>query len=347
MKNVRLLLLNILFCILGSTSVSGSDIDRICLSACISENESLPEESAKLLYNKLQQIITANGFADNEYVYRFILTAKINILNKDIVTGPPQRISQTLEITFYIGDIDSDKAFQSMSMEITGIGTSVNKSFINAIKQIKPCSAQFAQFMSKGKVAIIEYYTLHTEEMISVAKQMASTENYSRALDILTTIPNVNAAQYETCGHLIEDYYHKMIEADGNRFFNLAQSCWSANPTREGAKQATEYLKQINPLSSIQPQAYNLAEEITDRMTEIDNREWKQRLQEYKDDIEREKRRWKQRMEQARQEHERGMARDAQKAATHSALIQAYRDVAIERAKNQPKVINFNKINIW
>lgn len=339
--------MSLMLCCFISNSAHADDVDRIYLGAYISKNESLTDESAKLLYDKLQQIIIDNAFADNTFLNRFILAAKVNVLNKDIIAGLPQRISQTLEVTFYIGDIESDKAFQSMSMELTGIGTSLSKSYINAIKQIKPHSPQVTEFMSKGKSSILKYYTDHSAEMLSVAKQMAGTENYSGALDILTSIPNVNADLYKTCGELIEVYYNKMIEADGKHFFNLAQSCWSANPTREGAQQATDYLKLINPLSSIQPQAYNLAEEITSRMTEIDNREWAQNLQEYKDNIEREKRQWAQRMEQAKQEHERGMARDAQRAATHRVFIQAYRDIAVERAKNQPKVVNLNKINIW
>lgn len=338
----------ILLLICGNAySMQTDDLDRICISAVVQNDNTLSVESEKLLYNKLQEIITANGFTDNDYVTRFMLAARVNILNKDIIVGPPQKVSQTIEVTLFIGDVECDKAFDSYSFEITGIGTNVNKSFINAIKQIKPRSQQYVDFMAKGKQSILNYYTIHSSELIALAKQLAASEDYRDALDILTSIPNVNAYIYSQCGNLIEDYYFKMIEADGNYYFNAAKSAWAANPTKEGASIATEYLSQINFNASIQPQASNLAESITEQMKKIDEREWEQHLQEYKDGIEREKRQWEQRMQQERQAHKRGMARDAQNAATHRVLIRAYRDIAVERAKNQPKVINFNRINIW
>ena len=63
------------------------DIGRISIHAYVPESEELPYESHKLLETKLSQIISANGISDNENIVRFILTAKINVISKDIVAS--------------------------------------------------------------------------------------------------------------------------------------------------------------------------------------------------------------------------------------------------------------------
>ncbi len=75
------------------------DIGRITIHAYVPEYEELPYEAGKLLQSKLSQIITDNGIADNENCVRFVLTAKVNVISKDVVPGPPNRISQKLDLS--------------------------------------------------------------------------------------------------------------------------------------------------------------------------------------------------------------------------------------------------------
>ncbi len=71
-------------------------------------------------------------------------------------------------------------------------------------------------------------------------------------------------------------------------------------------------------------------------MNEIDRREWEQQMQEYQDNVERERREWEQRVREYNDRVE-----------TQRQYISAARDVAIEYARNQPKVINYNSIILW
>lgn len=316
------------------------DVGRIIIHAYVPENEDLPYEAHKLLTTKLSQIITANGIADNENFVRFVLTAKINVISKDIVAGPPQRISQKLDITLMLGDIEEDKVYSQLTISAIGVGQSYEKSFISAFKNINPKSTAITAFIREGKEKVLGYYQTHCEDLITEAKKQASLQNYEDALMLLASIPDVCTDCFEEAARIAAPIYTDMVEARGAEFLNQARAVWAKNPTREGAREATRLLSQINFAASCQPQATSLMREITDKMNDIDRREWEHQMQVYQDGIEREKRQWAQHV----REYE-------DRVQTQRMYLKAARDVAITYAKNQPKVVtrivNYNRIILW
>lgn len=339
MKKICLIL--VLLCpILVQAQDRLDDVGRITIHAYVPENEDLPYEAHKLLTTKLLQIITANGIADNENFVRFVLTAKINVISKDIVAGPPQRISQKLDITLMLGDIEEDKVYSQLTISAIGVGQSYEKSFISAFKNINPKSTAITAFIREGKEKVLGYYQTHCEDLITEAKKQASLQNYEDALMLLASIPDVCTDCFEEAARIAAPIYTDMVEARGAEFLNQARAVWAKNPTREGAREATRLLSQINFAASCQPQATSLMREITAKMNEIDRREWEHQMQVYQDGIEREKRQWAQHV----REYE-------DRVQTQRMYLKAARDVAITYAKNQPKVVtrivNYNRIILW
>ena len=316
------------------------DIGRITIHAYVPESEELPYESHKLLETKLSQIISANGIADNENFVRFVLTAKINVISKDIIAGPPQRISQKLDITLILGDIEEDKVYAQQTISAVGIGQSLEKAYIAAFKNINPKNTAITAFIQGGKEKLLSYYQTHCEDVIAEARKLASLQNYEDALMMLTSIPDVCTDCFEEASRIAAPIYRDMIEARGAEFLNQARAVWAKNPTKEGAREATVLLSQINFAASCQPQAASLMREITTKMNEIDRREWEHQMQVYQDNIEREKRQWAQHVK----EYE-------DRVQTQRMYLKAARDVAITYAKNQPKVVtrvvNYNKVILW
>lgn len=339
-----------------------SDISRITIHPMIPKYEHLPPESAKLLETKLLQIVTSNGIADNEYISRFVITAKVNVITKDILVGPPQRISQKIAVTLMIGDIEDDKVYSTFTIEGMGIGQSLDKAYIAAFKNINPNNPKIKQFIEEGKEKIVQYYDHHCQEMLSEAHKLASTAHYERALMLLTSVPNVCENCYNTCADEAAKIYMDMINDRGASLLRQAQSIWAKNPTRQGAQEATSILSQINFAASCQPEVALLMQDITSKMKEVDQREWEFKMQQYRDDIEREKREWAQHVQEykddlRREEREfaqyqqeykdqqkRQAALDAENAAQRRMLISACRDVAIEYAKHQPTTVNYYSI---
>ena len=316
------------------------DIGRITIHAYVPEGEELPYEAHKLLTTKLSQIVTANGIADNENFVRFVLTAKVNVITKDIVAGPPQRISQKLDITLLLGDIEEDKVYSQLTISAVGVGQSYEKSFISAFKNINPTNKAISSFLQEGKEKVIGYYQTHCEDLIAEAKKQASMQNYEDALMLLTSIPDVCTNCFDEAARIAAPIYTDMIDERGLELLNQARSVWANKPTREGAREATHLISQINFAASCQPQAITLLRDITVKMKEIDCREWEHQMQVYQDSIEREKRQWEQNV----REYE-------DRVQTQRMYIKAARDVAITYARNQPKVItrvvNYNRIILW
>lgn len=361
MKRVLLFIFISLIAQIGHTQ-SISDINRIIIHPIIPSYEHLPAESSKLLETKLLQIVTANGIMDNEHISRFVITAKVNVISKDILVGPPQRISQKIDVTLMIGDIEEDKVYSSYTLSCVGIGQSLDKAYIAAFKNINPNNQKIKQFIEDGKEKIIQYYELHCRDIISEAKKLASTNQYEQALLMLTSIPNVCEDCYNDCADIASELYVDMINVRGAELLRKAQSAWSKNPTREGAKEATRLLSQINFASNCQKEVSSLMHDITEKMKEIDNREWEFKMQQYKDDIEREKREWAQHLQEYKDEVEREKrefaqkqqeykdhqkrqaALDTEKAVQRRMLINACRDVAMEYARHQPNTINYYSI---
>ena len=337
----KILVLLVLFCTLTVKAQNRlDDTGRITIHAYVPESEELPYEAHKLLETKLSQIISANGIADNENFVRFVLTAKINVISKDIVAGPPQRISQKLDVTLMLGDIEEDKVYSQLTISAIGVGQSYEKSFISAFKSINPKNTAITAFLQEGKEKVIGYYQTHCDDLIAEAKKQASLQNYEDALILLTSIPDVCTDCFDEAARIAEPIYVDMIEARGAEFLNQAQAVWAKNPTRDGAREATRLLSQINFAASCMPKATALMREITTKMNEIDRREWEHEMQVYQDGIEREKRQWTQHV----REYE-------DRVQTQRMYLKAARDVAITYAKNQPKVVtrivNYNRILLW
>lgn len=335
-----LIIISLLCVLTANAQERFDDIGRITIHAYVPSNEKLPPESQKLLETKLSQIITANGISDNENCVRFVMTAKINVISKDIVAGPPQRISQKLDITIHLGDIEAGKVYAQTTVSAMGIGQSLEKSYISAFKTINPKNATITAFIQEGKQKIIKYYQTNCEDVIAEARKQASLQNYEDALMMLSSIPDVCSACFDEASQIAAPIYNNMIEARGAECLNEARTIWAKNPTKAGAQEAARLLSQINFAASCQPKAAALMKEITAKMNEIDRREWKHQMQVYQDNLEKEKRQWTQHV----REYE-------DRVQTQRMYLKACRDVAITYAKNQPKVItrvvNYNRVILW
>ena len=340
MKSKLMLILVLMCTVYTQAQERLDDIGRITIHAYVPESEDLPHESHKLLETKLSQIISVNGIADNENFVRFVLTAKINVISKDIVAGPPQRISQKLDITLILGDIEEDKVYAQQTISVMGIGQSLEKAYIAAFKNINPKNAAITAFMQEGKEKLLSYYQTHCEDLITEAKKQASLQNYEDALMLLTSIPDVCTDCFDEAARIAAPIYNDMIEARGAECLNQARAVWAKNPTKEGARETTALLSQINFAASCQPQAASLMREITAKMSETDRREWEHKMQVYQDNIEREKRQWAQHV----REYE-------DRVQTQRMYLRAARDVAMTYARNQPKVVtrivNYNRVILW
>ncbi|WP_396185527.1 hypothetical protein [Flavobacterium sp.] len=300
------------------------DFGRIALNTYVSNDLKIPLEAKNQLEIKLKQIASKYGMAGTAANPRFIITASVSITTKDIIAGPPQMIAQNMDITLFVGDAFENKVFANTIITSKGVGTNENKAFIDAIKQINVQSKVLKTFLEEAKTKIVSYYATQCDFIINKAEELRGQESYNEALYNLALVPDICKDCYFKCLNEMSIVYDLKINSDGKKLLDKAITTWAANPNQEGANEATEFIKQINPKAKCIPDASKLLKSINSKLI-VDEKERLRKEEEY------EKRQQIIDAENAKQQ-----------AILEKERINAYRQIAVEYAKNQPAVIYRN-----
>lgn len=295
-----------------NASAQSDDMGRIALTAYVPQQvDKMPEAARSMLSNKLGQVITQNGLGSSGINSRFIITANITVLTKDLTPTAPPMTALTTEITLYIGDGFDGKKFTSTSVTVKGVGTNETKAYIESIKGIKPSDPAIQNFVNDGKNKIIDYYKKNCDLIIKQAQTQASMDNFEEAIYNLSSVPDACKECYDKSMAAIVPIYKKFIDKDCRIKLGAARTAWAASQNTEGAANAASFLAEINPDAACYKEAMTLSQEIAKRIKEIDNREW------------------------------------SFKTKTQSDLIKAYRDVGVAYGNGQPKSITYNVHGWW
>jgi len=301
-----------------SYMIAQSDAN-VSLCVYMPKNSEIPEAALQFLENQLENIATENETADMVICDRFILTAKVDVLQKDIVAGPPQRISQTLSITLQVGDAVDNKLFASTSLTAVGIGTNLTKAYMEAFKQIRKNDKQVANFLEQAKGKIVQYYQQHCESIYAEVQGLAKRQQYDEAIYRLACVPDIGTDCYARCQNAMVQIWQAKINTDGRQLLKFARAAWAQSQDEVGAEEAANYLRQISPAADCQGEVSRLISDITAKIKRDEDRAWQFQLRQYNDRVQQER-------EATRNEQElRRMG------------IQAAKDVAIAFAQNQPE----------
>jgi hypothetical protein len=291
------------------------DLARITLATFVPPQiDEMPEAARSLLSNKLSQIVTQNGMGGGAFNQRFILTANINVMSKDITPTAPPMHAFTLDITLYIGDGVDGTKFASMSTTVKGVGENETKAYISALKNVKNNDPNYQSFIESGKTKIIEYYNNKCNVIIKEAQTLASQNKYEDAIFKLTGIPEVCKTCYDKCMDAIVPIYKQQIDRDCKLKLAEATNLWAANQTLEVANQAGEILSTIEPGAACFGEVKALSNKIATRVKELDKREFNLKLKEQ---------------------------------AQESERIKAYRDIGVAYGNGQPKTVAYNVSGWW
>ncbi len=312
--------------LIAQETISLNDFGRIALNPYVSDKSNLTPEAKAQLEIKLKQIASNYGMGGSLANPRFIITANVSVTTKDIIPGPPQQIAQKLDIVFFIGDANENKVFANLVITSKGVGTNENKAFIDAIKQVHTKNKTIENFLDEGKAKIISYYSTQCEFIIKRTESLKQQEKYNEAIYTLSQVPDVCKDCYLKCLSEMALIYDLKINSEANNLLSNAKAVWSANPNNEGGQKAVSLIMQIKPKSKCYSAASNLMKTINDKI--ISDEKARRRLEE----------------ETAKREHELSLENIKQEAELDKLRINAYREIAVEYAKNQPKTITYNNI---
>ena len=168
------------------------DASRIVLTAVVPEQvEGLTPAAQTNLKNKLSQIITKNGMGGTAVNPRFIITANVVVLTKDITATAPPMQSYTLGVTLYIGDGIEGTLFSSTSVNLKGVGETETKAYMAALKNLKTDDPKYQAFIETGKNKIIDYYKSKCDFILKEAESLSTRNEFEAAIAKLLPEPNV------------------------------------------------------------------------------------------------------------------------------------------------------------
>jgi len=246
-------------------------------------DEKIPDEAARQLETKLQSALTANGYADKGYTERFVLTAKVDITQKDVTPTTPARISEKMDITLMVGDVVENKLFASVTIQASGIGTNENKAFINAFRNIKGENPKIQQMLNGANTKIMDYYTNHCPEIIQRAQGLVAKQSYDEAIAMLVSVPNVCNDCFTQCQQQAGQVYQQKIDAEATALLEKARNVWATNSNTTGANEVADIISQINPKSSNYASVVSLRNTVSAKLQADARRSWDFKMKQYED----------------------------------------------------------------
>jgi hypothetical protein len=345
-KNYAFILFNLLvnLCCYAQKPVLLDDFGRIVLNTYLPDKSDMPLEAKKALETKLNQISTNYGMNGSNANSRFILTAVTNIGTKDIVPGPPQKIALNIELTLFIGDAIENKKFTNTVINLQGVGDNENKAFIDAIKSINPKNKLIQSFIEESKNEIINYYATKCDFIKKEATELSSVGKYSQAIYNLSLVPDVCKDCYFECMSLTKTIFQQKIDAECAEKLSSAKSQWIASQNKDGASAASSILSSIHPASKCQQQLTAFYQEINSKLKDNEKKDWEFKMKLYEDNVAKEKEQMRIGEEKSKRDDQYRETQSATEKELEKERINAYRQVAAEYAKNQPKTITYNNI---
>jgi hypothetical protein len=295
------------------------DASRIALATVVSDQiEGLTPSAQSNLVNKLNQIASKNGMGGSSINNRFILTANVAVLTKDITATAPVMQAYTLEVTLYIGDGFEGTLFSSTSVTLKGVGETETKAYLAALKNLKVDDPKYQTFIMNGKNKIIEYYNSKCDFLLKEADMLASQNDFEASINKLVSIPEVCKECFDKAMEKVGPIYQQQIDRQCKIDLSEAKNVWNSNQNSSGADQASSFLGRIDPNSACFNEAQQFSNLIAKRILELDQREWSFKLKQQQDGV------------------------DIKKAS-----IKAARDIGVAYGKNQPKTVTYNYRGWW
>lgn len=319
MKNIiTLVLLTSSLCFGQNNQPAMNDFERINISILNCQNvEGMSDIANNMISDKLKSMLLKNSIGSS-FGSRFILVPNVVLETKDILSTAPVKHVYVIRMYMFIGDGVTGTLYSSESIKLKGVGDSETKAYIDAFSHFNPNEKKFQEFISEGKNRIIQYYNAQCDVLISEARTYANENKFDQALFHLSSIPSVCLTCFNKVQPVINEIYLKKINTECKSSLMNARTVWMSSQEESNADYAGQILQNINPNSDCYDEAVKLSTEISNRLMELNNRQWSYQLKIQQDEVD-----------------------------LNKEIIRAARDIGVAYGQNQPKNITYNYVLWW
>lgn len=243
----------------------------------ISDVQGTSERTNSVLENKLRTLLAANNVLSKFGDSRFILAAKFDVLDKEIVSSAPMQVVYNIQAHFAIGDGESGICYGAETFELKGVGQTEERAILYGLQKLNYNSPALQRLIASSKGKIVSYYNTNGKNILMRAKSLASAGSYDEAIYELSLVPQ-ECVHFAAANSMLNSLYKQSINSNAQKALSQAKALWAADPTAENAIAVMELLSEISPSASCYGQVQAFIKEIKDRNIKVADREWMQQV---------------------------------------------------------------------
>lgn len=245
-------------------------VGQVAFSPAIETNiEGITTNNRNIAIGRLESLISSRGMIAS-YGSRFVLACKIGLLERKISGN---NLIQRLQLTFAVGDNISNNCFGSFTTECMGIGQTQGQALTNALRNINGNNPEIANLIEEAANRIVMYYDQNGPAIIRKAQSLIQSQDWEGAIFELSAIPQ-ESKYFAQAMNEMDRAFQGSITQDAAKALTAAEALWAADPNPgETATRAMEILSEINPQSSVYPQARALMRRIEARNKTVADQE--------------------------------------------------------------------------
>ena len=318
MRNrIKVLIAVFVTAVLSVPVTAQENASGISLKAVVADDD-IPAAAVKSIETKLQRALASNGIGDMDYTQRFVLAAKVDVVQNDVMPSNPPKVSKKLDLTLMVGDVIENKIYETCTMALAGIGTNDAKAFVSAFSRVNPNNPKLQAMLTAAKSEIMGYYKANCGNIISNANSLAGQQKYDEAIARLMSVPEVCKDCYEKCQAAAVKIFGQKLDADCSALLNKAENEWMHSKDAASAEKAAGIISRINPLWPDYPKVVKFRDEISAKLSDDEKREWDMMVKKYEDE------------QQFKQ-----------------SIVNACREIGVAWGKNQPQTVTKNITRLW
>lgn len=252
MRKLPILLTLWLFPLLLSAQTQA---ERVAITPLVGDNLGLPTAVNESLGTKLMQMATTNGFGATGG--DLVLTAKVNMVDKQVTATAPAQFVVELETSVYVVSLAENIVIAETSFVTKAIDKNENKAIAKAVSQINTKSPIVRNFMNSVREGVVDYYTTRVPAIMAQANSLAKRGEYDAAIAALSAIPQ-SLDDYPTVAERMSNIYIEKLDKMATMSIQNAKAAIALGNYEE----ALSHLVYVHPYSAKLAEADALVAQI-------------------------------------------------------------------------------------
>lgn len=262
---------HLLIILLMSFVAFASNAEDCYFPVSIALNKTEDEPYLGIVETRLQQAFNAENLTAAEGAMFDVVITPIEI-SKETISGLRATATIVIDIELCIYNVVTEERFGTTSIRVQGSGRDIDSAKKSAANNIKFQNKNILAFVRDARANIINYYDNNLDIVLNQVRQAMELRQLDKCMWLLSSIPSC-IKRYGEVISASSVVFDKYLSIDCEEKLAKARSAWAAYQNRDGAVLAVSYLAGIDAGSSCNIEAKALLQEISDRISSLNDRE--------------------------------------------------------------------------